>query len=280
MNRIKFDEEEIINLYISGKNTVEISKKFNSYNTTIRRILLRNNIKLRSNSENCDNKINNIFSNKYNLSKEEQYWLGLLITDGCISNSYISLSLKEEDKYILEKFALFVGNKINVNKYYNKKYSIFEYQVKFKSKRVENNLNEIAEFKNKSLKLKLFIPLTYDILRGIIDGDGYVRKVKNSIVINICSASFVFINQLEDFFQKENIKCYKKIDNRITRKNILYNINIYNQKYIHQIYFNLYCSTDLFLKRKRNIYGCLLEKFKSKNPLNSGKPLYGNPEPS
>ena len=37
-----------IKLYLDGYSTVDISKKFNKNKSTIRRVLLRNNIKLRT----------------------------------------------------------------------------------------------------------------------------------------------------------------------------------------------------------------------------------------
>lgn len=42
------EESMIIDLYLDGYSTVDISKKFNKNKSTIRRILLRNNIKLRT----------------------------------------------------------------------------------------------------------------------------------------------------------------------------------------------------------------------------------------
>ena len=44
----KLEESMIINLYLNGYSTVDIGKKFNKNKSTIRRILLRNNIKLRT----------------------------------------------------------------------------------------------------------------------------------------------------------------------------------------------------------------------------------------
>lgn len=37
-------ERDIIQKYKSGKNTIEIAKIYNTYNTSIRRVLLRNGI--------------------------------------------------------------------------------------------------------------------------------------------------------------------------------------------------------------------------------------------
>lgn len=42
------EESMIVDLYLDGYSTVDISKKFNKNKSTIRRILLRNNIKLRT----------------------------------------------------------------------------------------------------------------------------------------------------------------------------------------------------------------------------------------
>lgn len=48
----KEEEKEIINLYKSGYRTMDISRKFDRNKSTIRRVLLRNNIKLRTYKEN------------------------------------------------------------------------------------------------------------------------------------------------------------------------------------------------------------------------------------
>lgn len=42
------EESMIVDLYLDGYSTIDISKKFNKNKSTIRRILLRNNIELRT----------------------------------------------------------------------------------------------------------------------------------------------------------------------------------------------------------------------------------------
>ena len=44
----KLEESMIIDLYLDGYSTVDIGKKFNRNKSTIRGVLLRNNIKLRT----------------------------------------------------------------------------------------------------------------------------------------------------------------------------------------------------------------------------------------
>jgi group I intron endonuclease len=46
------DEKEIASAYLSGKSTMDICREFNINKSTVRRILLRNNIKLRSKGKN------------------------------------------------------------------------------------------------------------------------------------------------------------------------------------------------------------------------------------
>lgn len=50
------DEKEIVSAYLSGKGTMDICREFNINKSTVRRILLRNNIKLRSKGKNKNSK--------------------------------------------------------------------------------------------------------------------------------------------------------------------------------------------------------------------------------
>lgn len=259
---MKFPEKEIVDLYLKGFDTLHIAKQHNTYNTSIRRILLKHNITPRKQEEVRTRVDNNIFQNLI-LSREEFYWLGLLITDGCISNNYLSLSLKEEDCYQLIKFAQFLGKKVKVNKQFNKKYEIFEYQVKVRDFKLIPNIRLLANFYNKSIELELNIPLNYDILRGIIDGDGSVGICRNMVRIQICSASLKFINQIKEFFTFEKIDCCLTINNTKSRKNTLYTISIHKQKQILLMYQKLYNDTDLYLVRKKEKYNQLIEKYKN-----------------
>lgn len=256
MFNIKFNKEkieEIIKLYLLGKNTVEIAKIYNTYNTSIRRVLIRNNISLRTCSMVRSYIDNTRFVNS-ELTRKESYFLGLLVTDGCISNNRITLSLKEEDVYMLKSFASFFGKKVKVNKYFHTAHNKFQYEVKLRSNELSNNLQKLANFINKSLELEMKIPLNFDILRGIIDGDGHVRIN----TVSIFSNSVKFLNQIKDFLNKYNIVSYIHTDKRG-----LSSISIHKQQSLLFLYNKMYYSTDLFLKRKKNKFGPLLKKFES-----------------
>ena len=95
----KEKENSIIQDYLNGKNTVQIAKKWNTYNTSIRRVLLRNNILIRSNVIAHTNVPVCPFKDGDEYS---EYFLGLLLTDGCISrrtanSATITLSLIDEE---------------------------------------------------------------------------------------------------------------------------------------------------------------------------------------
>lgn len=245
-----YNENEIIEWYLNGLNTKEIANKLGTYNTTIRRILLRNNIKLRTVLDMARRySRTDIFES--NLSREENYFLGLLITDGCISDNRITLGLKESDISILERFAKFMGDDVKVNHYFHRKHAINQFEVKVRNKIVSNNLKKLANFNNKSYDLELYIPLNFDILRGIIDGDGSTLGQN----IKIFGMSTIFLNQIKSFLLKYNIESY------IRRNKTCYQLNIYKQKDVLFLYDKLYYDTDLFLERKKLNFGPLLEKF-------------------
>lgn len=268
MKRIRFTEDEkleILNLYKSGMNTVILSNRFNTYNTSIRRILLRNNIIIRTVGFDQRFVKNNPFIDITN--SNVQYWIGLLATDGCITNNSIVLQLKEEDKYILEEYCKFLGSSIKVNTYYNKKYNIVEYYVKFKNPHVQKTLIEYGITPRKSFTLSLNIPITFSLLRGIIDGDGSIGTYNGLARVTITSGSKLFVEQIQEFLFNNNIKSL------ITTYKNLYVLSIHRQKQIVELYNLLYNDATIFLKRKKYRFGPLLEKFNRKNTLNSGKVL-------
>lgn len=138
-------EQKIINLFLEGASPTEIAKLFNTYNTTIRRILLRNKFKLKTPSEAQTTVKNNPFEDLN--SREVQYWLGMLISDGNLSDPIksnskytIDLSLSEKDKNHLQKYIKFLNYDINLHSTKNKKYSTNMYSVRFGNKSIHSFL--------------------------------------------------------------------------------------------------------------------------------------------
>lgn len=118
----KEKEESIISDYKAGLNTVEIAKKWNTYNTSIRRVLLRYGITLRSTKE----VLRTVKNNPFKLGDEKsEYFLGLLLTDGNIHHrkdfNSVSISISLKDKEMVEQFRDFVCPRNKVSKVLQKK---------------------------------------------------------------------------------------------------------------------------------------------------------------
>ena len=260
-NNQKMNDLEIVNYYLQGLNTVEIAKKYNSYNTSIRRVLLRNNVLLRSNHEVKSFLKEKKFENP--LTKDEFYWLGLLISDGCISNGALSLSLKEEDKYMLENFKNYLGNGIKLNKYFHKKHNHYEYYVKVKNRSLNKNLQNLANFINKSFEARLYIEINWDIMRGLLDADGSVGcyyhrncKICRTRII-LTTISVDLLNQVKNFYDLYNIK----YSISTSKKNSLNVISVNHQDMCLKMYDYLYKDANLYLIRKKEKFKSLLQRF-------------------
>ncbi|NCD07759.1 MAG: hypothetical protein EOL97_16745 [Spirochaetia bacterium] len=241
----KFSEEVekfIVTEYLSGKNQKEIANQLNTYNTSIRRVLLRNNIPLISSAERWSNR-DNVFDN---MSEEAQYWIGFLAADGGIhsKSNKIYLGSSEKDHAHLELYSKFV--KAPIKRVYNKTYDIYETRVIFRDKIIKDFLVDIGITPNKSKTLKLSIPINRHILRGVFDGDGYARKNKG--YIEIATASENFKNQISDFLYSENI-------HHTIHKNTetLFIIGVYKKTECKKLYELFYNNATIFLERKKRV---------------------------
>jgi len=259
MNPInKFTEEknqEILRLYEEGMSQKDIAILYNTYNTSIRRVLLRNNIAIRSNKE-----IQSYIStNPFRLGEDESdYFFGLLVADGCISANRLTLGLKKDDIYMLYRYANFLGTKVNVNSYFHKNHNKFQYEVKVRNEEITIFLQKQAQFINKSEKLQLFIPLTWAILRGITDGDGgFIKlgKTKNQLRWFVVSKSKKFIVQIYEFLVKEGY--HPTITGNYES---CYYVNLYRKTELCNFFKDLYQDTDVYLKRKYSILATFYEK--------------------
>lgn len=252
---------EIIKLHNSGKTPTEISKIFKTYNTTIRRILLANGKDLKSISETLSTIKENPFKdiNSY----EVQYWLGLLSADGNLSTEgyRINLSLQEKDLYIIEAFKNFLQSNNKIQVYYSK-YNTLVYSLNVKNKNIHTFLTSLGITSKKSKTLKVNFPLTWDFIKGVIDGDGSIRK---NGLIEIATASEEFAKQLLEFFNLNGIKSTKSVYNNI------HIVRISNFKDCYFVYTELYKNKTTYMLRKYERFGSLVEKFTSVHTANSGK---------
>ena len=95
-------KDKIVELYSKEhKNTVEIAKMFNTYNTTIRRILIERKVPLVSIGERLRKVTLDSIKNQEG-SPNFDYFLGILATDGCVTGNRVVLEFSENNKEILD----------------------------------------------------------------------------------------------------------------------------------------------------------------------------------
>lgn len=273
-------EKEILSLYKSGMNQKEIAKKYNTFNTSIRRVLLRNGIIPREGSKVNRYCKHNPFKSYRRHDEYTEYFLGLLLTDGCISNEKkvtrvptINLSLTSTDGYIIEAFRDWASPKQKICMVHQKINNSYMASVNITNEEAVEWLNRKGNFKNKSYECKIYCPITWNILRGIFDGDGGWKTANvNGLNFFICGLSPVFINQINNFLIKQGISSsIRFVEPDKYHKNGLYYVMVYNYKDVFRIGLNMYSNAHIYLKRKYEKWLAFYESKGKNYALNSGK---------
>ena len=273
-------EKEIVRLYIEeNKNTNEIAAMYKTYNTSIRRVLLRNNIEIRTYG--IATRIIELEDIK---SKEGtpdfDYFLGLLATDGCLTGNAVVLDFSEENKELLDYWNEFLGNKCNITTSIHKIYKVKQYRIAFSNPEVIEYFKKFGLKERKTFDLQLSY-INWDVLRGIIDGDGCILSRNHDTTVTICITSGCkkFLEQIQKFYSDNGITSYLKASYR--NKNVTYDIFVHKSDDVLKIYNNLYQNAHFFLKRKELKFGSLLKKFNRQHLVNSREEMSNsNLEPS
>lgn len=107
------------------------------------------------------------------------------------------LDFSEENKELLDYWNEFLGNKCNINVSIYKVFKVPQYRISFRNEEIVNYLSTFGIIPRKSFNLKLKY-INWDVLRGIIDGDGCVSTTNsgNTIKLGITSACREFLIQI------------------------------------------------------------------------------------
>lgn len=182
-NYITKDEEKIIvTMYRTGGYTIKrIANLVNRCDSSVRKILYKNNIKIEKDASSLSRKYNldETFFDTIN-TEEKAYFLGLLYADGCNfeKTNHVSISLQEQDVDILYKLNICLKNQkpLRYISYKDKPKWSNQYKIDIYSKYMSKQLASLGCISNKSLKLKFpkWIPdnLLNHFVRGYFDGDG------------------------------------------------------------------------------------------------------------
>ena len=184
---------KIIQDYLNNIERTKIKEKYNISFSQIYRILEKNNIKRKNQS---DSKRKYFFDDTYfeNINTEEKaYWLGYMYADGCVrinkrDNNKI-LNLSSIDKEHIEKFTKSLSSNLKIQKSKNvgsfsKNNSI--YSVSIYSSKLVDDLIKKGCVLNKTFQLKFptedQVPnhLIQHFIRGYFDGDGSISILKRN----------------------------------------------------------------------------------------------------
>lgn len=181
MNGIKISKEEekqICKDYLKFKNTSPIAKKFNRTISVIINVLKRNNIDIiKRLGRHVKLKCNDDYFEKIDRF-DKAYFLGLIVSDGGVSERALTICLQEKDKNILEKFIknLEYSGKLSFN---NKRKENHQntYRLTIYSRKLVKDLEQYGVIPAKSHHTYFpDIPEEFHshFIRGVFDGDGHV----------------------------------------------------------------------------------------------------------
>ncbi len=253
---LNVDENDVCQMYNSGKSLKDISSVFNCSQTGISNLLKRNGIKLRGKSSsrkklNAHNLDVSYFENID--SHDKAYWLGLLTADGCISRDGYKATLLLKDFDLVEKFKKSInsGHKISKRNIFDKrtKKTYINYSLQVCSKEFVKNLINQGVTSRKSYVCdfpKINDIYIFSYLRGLLDGDGSIILDKSSKKIRISFiATKEIITGIQEYISdklkitphpiyivSENVNMYKTYyfgDAKIILKNIYENSNSKNR---------------------------------------------------
>lgn len=224
------DIQDIIKLYKEGKSLAFIANKYNTYGAKIKKILIDNNITLRTRAE--QNAITNQERGKkvnHNYFDEidncQKAWLlGFLAADGNVhtSRNRIKIGLSTVDKDILEKIRQEIQSERKVLDYEtNQGFNVSE--LSWSSANQKNKLAQYDIVPNKTYK-GIHLPnfeiddFKFAYILGYFDGDGCFKNDGTTCRIEICSYDSNILQDFADFIN-QTLSIPKKVYKDPGRKN-------------------------------------------------------------
>jgi len=206
---------------------------------------------------NLKNEINNYTYFSKIDDENKAYFLGFIYGDGYLSENRncLEITLKYEDKYLLDYFNNLLDNKGRVHDKISKCNGLSIKTARFyiHSKTIKNDLLKLGVHQNKSFTLKFpkenLIPenLMRHFIRGLLDSDGCIIHSRTSNGISFLGTENLLEGILSILNKKLNLNA-----NIYKRKNI-YELRKYGVK-AYEVAKYLYEDSEIFLKRKYKKY--------------------------
>jgi len=266
--RLTDTEKELIEaLFIKEGTFASIARYIKRDERTIKNFLNKKGYKAKSQSE---------LQRKYPLAEdffdkidteEKAYILGLLYADGYnnINKNEVSITLKEDDKEILDKITniiqptkpiFFLDMSADNRGFPNSKN---QYRLSINNKHISKRLNDLGcgALKTNTLTFPTDSQVPSHVIRhfirGYFDGDGSISNGKN-IVIDLLS-TYEFLESLQDLlFNLFNIKKTVKSKRHKDRDGNVFRIQISSKEGIKKFCDWIYKDSTIHLERKYKVY--------------------------
>lgn len=256
----KQTKEEIVKYYKSKPMTLEeVVDKFNVCKPSVIKILNEYRIKRYTKVQLFSPDLDEHYFDNID-TEAKAYFLGLIITNGCIHNTkgkqkLVGITLQNCDKYILEIFR----NEIHSNKKITADGRGCS-EINILSNNLVNGLKQYGVAEKKSLHT-IFpknIPkhLYSHLIRGILDGDGsvsfYARPHRKSHVkaVRFCQGNKNFLSDLINFLYEE---CGIDKINIFQEKDSLWSIAYRKNESMIKLINYMYQDAHIYLERKKHI---------------------------
>lgn len=211
-------KNEIFRRFVNGEKTKDLSLEFGVNVPNIHKISKNRGAPLKMRGRHKIRINKDAFSI---ITPESAYWIGFMITDGCVSNNKICIGLATVDKGHVEKFKNFLNSDHKIHYVAPKKGVIKQtgqtfnstgsYHFGFTSKKVAADLAKYGVVPRKSLIAKVIgLENNRDFWRGVIDGDGCVAIVKSRKLLKprlILVGSEPLLNQFKEFIHTHYQDC-------------------------------------------------------------------------
>ena len=248
----QYNINELIDDYIKCNSLSALSRKYKMSATTIKKLLLDNNIDTTKNF-----RLYEIDEDYFNLidSKDKAYFLGLLYADGYVNKEGFFLSLCETDLPILETFKKYLkysGN-IKTKNTKNSKHCT-QKQLNIYSSKMAEKLTQLGCFQNKSLTITFPTFLTEEMIphfiRGYFDGDGSIYMITSiSACFSIIGNEDLVSAILKKIVNATNLP--EKVISKDKRCKKTASFKYSNRNHLLKIYKYLYAECeDLYMERK------------------------------
>lgn len=250
-------EEQIIKMYLDGLSTVKIGKMLGLHYSSVRTILIRNNVTLRSNKNNSRKyKVNELFFDDIN-TENKAYWLGFIYADGYVTSNKFGIALKDSDSSHLEKLRNDLESDYPIHVYKsNSEWSHNKYcRLLVTSEHLVDTLIKNGVFRRKSNILKPPENIPHDLIRhfirGYFDGDGGIIRNGNSYYSTFIGTQ-EFVYWINEVINNEIGVQYKKLEKRHEKDSVV-SIKYFGEDCYRVIKY-LYNNSNIYLDGKYERY--------------------------